>query len=330
MKNVTRLFVIALLLIVVFSMTFPSLAAPKYVLKFNHVLAESEPFHQGFLNWAKRVNQRTNGGLEIIVFPSSKLGVEEDIIEQLKQGSNVGQNTDSARLGMYVPDIAVMNAPYFVDSIDEALKLKDLSIVKKWQKDLADKQGIKVLSFSWIQGFRHMLTNKPIKTPQDLNGLRIRTPGAPIWQESIRSLGAEPVAMNFGEVYVGIQQGSLDGADLVYRNITGAKLYETAKYMSETKHILLINFEVIGKKFFDSLPANYQKILMEECNNAGVETSRAMENDVRDIKTQLVQKGMTLVTDVDIAAFKKAGETAYSKLNLVKARNQIYKELRRK
>ena len=95
-------------------------------MKFNHVLAQSEPYHQGFLNWAKRVNERTNGALEIQVFPSAQLGVEEDIIEQLKQGANVGQNTDSARLGMYVPDIAVMNAPYFVETIDEVDKAQEL------------------------------------------------------------------------------------------------------------------------------------------------------------------------------------------------------------
>ncbi len=224
----------------------------KFVLKFNHVLAESEPFHQGFLNWAQAVKERTNGNLEIQVFPSAQLGVEEDIIEQLKQGVNVGQNTDSARLGMYVPDIAVMNAPYFAETIEDVEKLNDSPTVKQWLKDLEDQHDIKVLSFNWIQGLRHMVTNKPVKSPADLQGLRIRTPGVPVWQESVRSLGAAPVALPFGEVYIGIQQGAIDGAELVYRNVTGGKLYEAAKYVSETSHIMLINFQVVGKKFFDS------------------------------------------------------------------------------
>ncbi|GAB2724436.1 C4-dicarboxylate TRAP transporter substrate-binding protein [Paenibacillus thermoaerophilus] len=299
----------------------------KYVLKFNHVLSESEPFHQGFLNWAERVKERTNGGLEIQVFPSAQLGVEEDIIEQLKQGVNVGQNTDSARLGMYVPDIAVMNAPYFVNSIEEVEKLNELPSVKKWMEELENKHGIKVLSFNWVQGFRHMVTNKPIRTPQDLKGLRIRTPGVPIWQESVRALGASPVALPFGEVYVGLQQGAIDGAELVYRNVTGGKLYEASKYISETKHILLINFEVISKKFFDSLPKEYQDILVEEANKAGLETSRIMEQEAEQIKQELIGKGMTIVSDVDIEAFKKAGEAAYEKLNLTEVRDRIYKEM---
>lgn len=299
----------------------------KYVLKFNHVLAESEPFHKGFKQWAQRVKERTNGGLEIQVFHSAQLGVEEDIIEQIRQGANVGQNTDSARLGMYVPAIAVMNAPYFVDSIDEVAKLRELATVKAWQKELEDKHGIKILSFTWVQGQRHMVTNKPIRTPDDLKGLRIRTPGVPIWQESIRSLGAAPVALPFGEVYIGMEQKAIDGADLVYRNVTGAKLFEVAKYMSETRHILLINFEVMSKKYFDSLPPEYQKILIEECDRAGLETSREMEKEVESLKQQLTQKGMTIVKDVDLAAFKKAGDSAYKVLKLTEVRDNLYKEM---
>ena len=327
-----KLLVFALMAVVILALGAEGLSAPKYVLKFNHVLAESEPYHQGFLNWAKRVSERTNGGLEIQVFHSAQLGVEEDILEQIRQGANVGQNTDSARLGMYVPDIAVMNAPYFVDSIEEVMKLRELSTVKKWLKEVEDKYGFKVLSFAWVQGLRHMVTNKPIRNPQDLKGLRIRTPGAPIWQESIRALGAAPVALNFGEVYLAMQQKAIDGADLVYRNVTGAKLYEVAKYISETKHILLINFEVISKKFFDSLPPDYQKILVEECDKAGFETSKLMEKEIEDIKKFLIQKGMTIIEskDIDIEAFKKAGDSAYKVLNLTKARDDIYKELGKK
>ncbi|HYH01656.1 MAG TPA: C4-dicarboxylate TRAP transporter substrate-binding protein [Bacillota bacterium] len=331
MKNGKKIVVAALSVAVAMAMVFPSFAAPKkYVLKFNHVLAESEPFHQGFLKWAKRVNERTKGGLEVQIFPSAQLGVEEDIIEQLKQGANVGQNTDSARLGMYVPQIAVMNAPYFVETINEVVKLKNLPSIKKWEKELADKHGIKILSFNWIQGLRHIVSNKPVRSPKDLKGQRIRTPGVPIWQESIRAIGASPVAMNFGEVYVGMQQGAVDGADLVYRNVTGAKLYEAAKYISETKHILLINFEVVGSKFFNSLPANYQQILVEECSKAGVETSLVMEKEVLQLKKLVKEKGMTIVEDVDIAAFKKAGEEAYKVLNLTNVKAQLYKEMGKK
>ena len=330
MNKTKRYVVVLLVALVVVSLALPTYSAPKYVLKFNHVLAQSEPFHQGFVNWAKRVSERTKGGLEIQVFPGSQLGVEEDIIEQLKQGAPVGQNTDSARLGMYVPEIAVMNAPYFVSTIEEVDRLKELKTVKKWLKELEDKHGIKVVSFNWVQGMRHMVTNKPIRKPEDLKGLRIRTPGPPIWQESIRSLGAAPVALGFGDFYTAMQQKAIDGADLVYRNVTGSKLWDIAKYISETEHILLINFEVIGKRFFDRLPANYQKILVEECDRAGLETSKLMENEIEELRKVVTQHGMTVVRDVDLEAFKKAGEGAYKVLNLTKVRDQLYKEMGKK
>jgi tripartite ATP-independent transporter DctP family solute receptor len=299
----------------------------KYVLKFNHVLSESEPFHKGLKKWAQRVAERTDGRLEIQVFHSSQLGMEEEILELLRRGAPIGQNTDSARLGVYVPPIAVMTAPYFVDSIDDVVELRRLPTVKQWEKELEEQYGIKILSFNWVQGMRHMVTNKPIKKPVDMEGLRIRSPNAPIWQQTIRSLGSETVVLPFGEIYVGMEQKNINGAELVYRNITDAKLFEVAKYVSETRHILLINFQVVSKGFFDSLPPEYQKILVEECDQAGFETSKKMEIEVETLKAELSQKGMVIVQDVDVNGFQQASEETYRVLNLTNVRYKLYKEM---
>ncbi|GAB4221758.1 MAG: C4-dicarboxylate TRAP transporter substrate-binding protein [Spirochaetales bacterium] len=305
-------------------------AQKQYVLKFNHVLSPNDPYHAGFKKWAEAVAQRTNGNLKIEVFPSAQLGVEEDILEQIRQGANVGQNTDSARLGNYVPGIAVMNAAYFVETLDEVQKLAELDTVKQWKMELERTQGFKVLSFMWVQGFRQMLTNKPIYKPADLNGLRIRTPPAPIWQESIRAIGAIPTALAYGEVYPAMQTKVIDGAELSFTAAYNMKFYEVAKYMSETQHILLINFEVISSKWFNSLPEEYQKILEEECNKAGLEVSRNyMEVLDKNSREEMKKKGMTIIdkSEIDMAAFKKAAEQAYQKLNLVEVRDKLYKEL---
>ena len=221
--------------LVAFSSPIALAQAPKtYTLKFNHVLGPKEPYQQGFMNWAKRVEQRTKGGLKIDVFHSAQLGREEDIIEQIRQGANIGQNTDSARMGNYVPGIAVMNGPYFAETLEEVAKLRKSPTVLRWQEELASKFGLKALSFNWVQGYRHFFTNKPVKTPDDLKGLRIRTPPAPIWQELIRALGAVPVAMAFGEMYPGLQQRAIDGVELVYNNIPGGRFYEVLKFANET------------------------------------------------------------------------------------------------
>lgn len=302
----------------------------KYVLRFNHVLTEKDPYHQAYLEWAEAVAERSNGNLTIDVFHSSQLGVEEDIIEQIRQGANVGQNTDSARLGNYVPGIAVMNGPYFADTLEEVQTLNKLATVEGWKKELAEKYGIKVLSFSWVQGFRHMLTNKPIYSPADMKGLLIRSPNAPIWMESIRSLGATPVALNYGEVYSGVQTKVVDGAGNVYPATYSTRMYEVLDYLSETQHIMLINFAICSADWFNSLPAEYQAILEEECENAGLRVSkRIMGELVDEAKVKLKEEGMTIIpnSEIDIAAFKKNSIAAYEALGLLDVRNQIFKEM---
>jgi TRAP-type transport system periplasmic protein len=305
-------------------------AQQTHTLKFNHVLGPKEPYHQGFLDWAKAVEARTKGGLKIEVFHSSQLGKEEDIIEQIRQGANIGQNTDSARMGNYVPGIAVMNGPYFVETLEDVAKLRKAPTVIKWQEELATKYGLKVLSFSWVQGYRHFFTNKPIRKPEDLKGQRIRTPPAPIWQESIRALGATPVAMNFGDMYPGLQQKAIDGVELVYNNIPGGRFYEVLKFANETRHIMLINFEVVSAKWFDSLPKEHQAALVEECDKAGEATSRRIFKLEDEVEVQLKGRGMTIVEDVDLAAFRKAGEKAYEVLKIQDAKDAVYREIGKK
>ena len=298
--------------------------------EFNHVLTDKDPYHGAFKKWAAEVAAKTKGNLTVDVFHSAQLGVEEDIIEQIKLGSNVGQNTDSARLGNYVKDIAVINAPYFVDNLDDVVKLGSLETVKGWKKELDDKFGIKILSFAWVQGFRQMITNKPIKKPDDLTSQRIRTPGAPIWQESIRAIGATPVAMAYGEMYPGLQTKVIDGLELSFTAAYNGKFFEVAKYACETKHILLINFEIISTKWFNALPPEYQKILEDECNKAGLEVSRNyLETIDVQARKDLQTKGVTVIpsAEIDMAAFKAAGDKAYQKLNLLAVRDKIYKEL---
>ncbi len=328
-KRILLLFTVIAFSLVLFC--FSAFAQQKYMLKFNHVLGPKEPYHLGFQKWAKAVGEKTKGGLKIDVFPSAQLGVEEDILEQIRAGANLGQNTDSARMGNYIPGIAIMNGPYFAETLEEVAKLRNLPTVKAWLDELANKYGFKILSFSWVQGYRHFFTNKPVRNPEDLKGLRIRTPPAPIWQESVRALGATPVALAFGEMYPALQQKVVDGVELVYNNIPAGRFYEVLKYVSETRHIMLINFEAISSKWFNTLPANYQKILVEECDKAGMETSKLiMDKLEKDVKQDLIKRGMVVVDKVDLAAFKKAGEKAYEVLNIADVKQKVFKELGKK
>ncbi len=302
----------------------------QYVLRFNHVLTDRDPYHAAFLSWADAVAERTDGNLRIEVFHSAQLGVEEDIIEQIRQGANIGQNTDSARLGNYVPDIAVMNGPYFADSLEEVQRLNTLPTVQAWLEELEEEYGIKVLSFSWVQGFRNLLTNQPIYAPADVEGLRIRSPNAPIWMESIRSLGATPVALNYGEVYTGVQTRVVDGAGNVYPATYSTRMYEVLDYLNETQHIMLINFQIVSATWFNALPEEYREILVEEAERAGLAVSREiMGRLAEEAQESLTEAGMTIVPhgEIDIDAFKAASVQAYEALGLLDVRNRIFAEL---
>jgi len=304
-------------------------AQARFTIRYNHVLGPAEPYHEGFLAWARRVEERSRGALRMEVFHSAQLGREEDIIEQLRQGAPLGQNTDAARLGNFVPSIAVLNAPYFLDSVEEVTRLRESATVRQWTDELAQRHGLRVLSFGWVQGHRHFFTNRAVRRPDDLRGLRIRTPPAPVWQESIRALGATPVAMAFGEMYPALQQRAIDGVELVYNNIPAGRFWEVLRYGNESRHITLVNFQVISARFFDSLPRELQQVLVEEADRAGLETTRRIQQLEAEVRPQLRARGMTLVEDVDIAAFRRAGERAYEVLNLADARRAVHRDLGR-
>jgi TRAP-type C4-dicarboxylate transport system substrate-binding protein len=133
--------------------------------------------------------------------------------------------------------------------------------------------------------------------------------------------------MAFGEMYSGLQQKAIDGVELVYNNIPGGRFYEVLKYANETKHIMLINFEVVSAKWFDSLPKEYQTALLEEADKAGEETSREIFRLEAEVEQQLKGRGMVINKDVDLAAFRKVGEKAYEVLKILDARNAVYKEI---
>ncbi|MBO1437648.1 C4-dicarboxylate TRAP transporter substrate-binding protein [Meiothermus sp. CFH 77666] len=313
------------------SLAFLSLAlvwgAPTYTLRYNHVLGPGHPYHAALQQWAQRVSERTNGDLQILVFHSAQLGVEEDIIEQLRQGVPVGQNTDGARLGNYVREFGVFNGPYFVDNYQTVERLLRLPVVQTWVDRLANQYGIRVLCFNWVQGYRHFMTNRPVRSPQDLQGLRIRTPPAPVWQESVRALGATPVALPFGEIYSALQQRAIDGAELVYANIPDMSLWEVVRYVNETKHFLLINFQVVGEAWFRRLPLGYRNILTEECRRAGQAVSRQIEENEARIKQEIQRRGMIIVSDINLAPFQQAGLSAYQRLGIFEVRRLIYSQL---
>jgi TRAP-type C4-dicarboxylate transport system substrate-binding protein len=154
--------------------------AKTYILKMSTQLAPDSIMVQGFNKWAETVGEKTDGVLTIQVYPSAQLGSDEDVIEQAIQGANVAVLTDGGRMSNYVKDIGIIGMPYIADDYAELRKITETPIFNGWIAQLAEQDGIRMLSANWYDGPRNFLTNVPLNLPADLRGQRIRTPGAPV------------------------------------------------------------------------------------------------------------------------------------------------------
>lgn len=297
-----------------------------YVLKMSTQLNESSPMVGGFKKWAEKVSERTNGNLKIEIFPSAQLGSDEDVIEQAIQGVNVAVLTDGGRMSNYVKDIGIIGMPYIADNYDDVLEITKTGTFQAWKDKLASENGIQVLSFNWYDGPRHFLTNKPVKTPADLNGIRIRTPGAPVWSKSVAAMGATPVAMSWPDTYNGVMSKAIDGCEAQNTASYGLRIYEVLKYINKTSHFQLVNGIIVGSRWFEKLPDEYQSILIEECVAAATVNARLVEKMADEFEAKMVAEGMEVVQP-DVDAFKAASEKAYDELGFNELRKTIFKEI---
>lgn len=290
--------------------------AQDYTLRLSMVIGETDPLYKGYERFAQSVIKRTNGAVQVDVFPDAQLGQDEDVMEQALLGAAVAFNTDAGRLGVRVPEMGIVLAPYLFEDPLQSQKLYDSDLYKGWVSKLEEQHGLTVLALNYYVGARHFITHKPITKPSDLNGLKIRTPGAPVWQETIRALGATPVALPWVETYPALQQGVVDGAEAQHPGSWGLKLHEVAKHISKTGHIMLMNGPVVGTGWFKSLPEKYQVIIQEEAIAAGTWTTKEVLASESDFEAKMVAAG-SIVTQPDVAAFREAAKGAYVALDMV-------------
>ncbi|SFU83157.1 C4-dicarboxylate TRAP transporter substrate-binding protein [Butyrivibrio sp. INlla21] len=308
-------------------------AGGDYTIKMSTQLSEGSPFVDGFYAWADAVKEKTDGHVTIEVYPSAALGSDEDVIEQALQGANVAVLTDCGRMGNYVKEMGILNAAYFADNYEEMQKFMETDTFKGWTDELESQHGIKILNFGWCDGFRHFLTNKPIYSPDDLKGVLIRTPGADVWSKSIESLGATPVStVGWADVYNAVQTKTIDGAEGQTSASYPAALYEVLDYMDQTGHILLMNGIIVGEKYWETIPEEYQKIIIDECAVAAQNASKVVQDQAADNEAKMAEAGMTIIPpeEIDIEAFRKASEKAYEELGFTELRAELYEKIGKK
>lgn len=297
----------------------------KYELKVSTTQAESSIIVEGLQELAKKVEEKTEGGLKITVYPSSSLGVEEDIIDQAIQGMNVAVLTDAGRMADYVPEMGIFNMAYFVDNYDEALKVMETETFKGWKEDLTT-HDLRILTFNYYDGARSFMGHKEAKTPNDLKGIVVRTPGAAPYVESMKAMGATPYNIAWSEVYNGIQTKSIDACEVQYTSAVSSHIYEVCKVVNKTEHINLLNCLVTSEIWFNKLPEEYKNILIETAEETAYANGKKIESLQAEMEKTLVDNGMKIV-EVDKGAFKEAVKKAYDTLNYTQLREKIYKEI---
>ncbi|MFT4171065.1 MAG: C4-dicarboxylate TRAP transporter substrate-binding protein [Rhodocyclaceae bacterium] len=299
-----------------------SAVAQTYLLNVSTALVADDPMYKGLLEFKKNVEARSKGRIKVKTFPASQLGSDEDIIEQIKAGAGIALITDGARLEPYAREFGILTAPYLVDNYAAMRKVVASPLFESWGKTLHDKGGFQVFSFNWYQGERHLVTNKPVSKPTDLAGVRMRTPGAPLWLESVRALGATPTPMPWTESYSALQLKAIDAVEAQLPAIYGSRLYEVAKYITKTRHIQLMTGLVGSAKWFDKLPADLQVIVREESLNAGDHASQLTLGQLATYEKDMQAKGMK-ISSVDVTPFVAASKAVYDKFGYGDLRKQI-------
>jgi tripartite ATP-independent transporter DctP family solute receptor len=301
----------------------PAVAADQ-TLSINTALTTTDPLYKGLESFRDAVAERSGGTIEVKLFPNSQLGPDEDVLEQARAGAPVAVVVDGGRLAVFQKEFGVLGAPYLASGYDGIRKVVTSPLFEEWVAKLHDASGHQVLSFNWWQGERELWTNKPVSTPADLAGVRMRTPGAPVWMETIKAMGATPTPMPFAEVYSALQQNVIDAVEAQLPAGKGAKLPEVTKVLTKTGHINLITGLVTSAAWFDSLTPEQQTMLREEALKAGDVASYGTRDSLAAIEADLKAQGMT-VTEIDVTPFKEATAGVYDTLGYGDLRDQLQK-----
>lgn len=315
MKTTTLLSAIALTLA-------GNYALADYKLNVSFAVSGQDPIVQAMENAKERIEERSDGELAIEVFPNSQLGSDEDVVEQIRSGANIAILIDAGRLSEYQPELGILSAPYLVDEHTQYDQITSTDLYAEWVDSLADNSGLRLMNYNWFQGSRNMLTKKPVQTPADLDGVRVRTINSPVWLKTITAMGATPTPLPWSDVYSALQLGSVDGAEAQLTAADGQNLQEVITNIALTGHIHLMTGIATSDQWYQSLPANLQTILDEELDRAGREASQATVDAQASVRARMEDAGVTF-NEVDIDLFRDQMGSVYSELGYDQYREQL-------
>lgn len=294
-----------------------ALAAPKYVLRFNTVAAPTQPQVLAMQKFAEIVDELSNGDIKVEVYHSGQLGDQKTGLLAVMRGDieMAGDGSPSwfADLGA-MPEFGVFEAAYVFKDLDHLYRVMSSKMVQDLFDKLAAKTGLRVLDV-WYLGTRELnLVEKvgPVKKPEQLKGVKLRMPNNKTFLDMGRALGANPTPMAFGEVYLALKTGAIDGQDNPLPTDLSAKFVEVTKYIVLTDHQIGMICPVINEKLWKSLPEEYRVYIKK-----AMEVARAfmnytvLEQEAKLLK-QFVQEYKMEIVVPDKEAFMKHAKEFYS------------------
>ena len=282
--------------------------AAEIELKFGHVGAPGSLFEASANEFAKRVNERMAGKVKIVTFGSSQLGKDKELLQKLKLGT-VDFALPSSVMSTVADEFGLFEMPYLVKN-REHMKRIEKEIFWSKIEPAAEAKGYKIIAV-WENGFRHITNNvRPINKPEDLKGIKLRTPKGEWRVKMFQAYGANPTPMAFSEVFTALKTGVIDGQENPFAQIWSAKFQEVQKYLSLTGHVYTPAYVTVGKAKWESLPAD----IRTEIEQIAKETQGYVYDTAAALETDLLGKlkaGGIAVNEADKAAFVKASAGIY-------------------
>ncbi len=282
-------------------------------LRFAHFAAEDHPGHLAALQFKEAVERRTGGQITVEIFPNNQLGSPPEILEQNVLGAIDMSVATQGALGQYSQKFAVVMLPFVFRDYEHAYAVLDGPFIEWAAPDLAD-EGLVFLS-NWEWGFRN-LTNavRPVESPADVEGLRLRTPPEVQLVAAMEALGASVQQISFSELYQALSQGVVDGQENPLPVIYFNNLYEVQNHLTLTQHVYNSMTHVMSLEIWEQLTAEQQTIIREESARAGQFMRRAVQESEEELISLLEAEGMTVVRPEDPAIFQSVMGPAYDRI----------------
>src|SRR5690625_2291002 len=286
-----------------------SAAADPVAIKVAYENHPGEPTDQVMNYWADLLKERSNGEITRELYPSSQLGSKGDVMDQALMGMNVITITDVGFLADYEPDLAALYGPFLTENSEKLLEIYESPWFAEKEQALRE-QGVHLVITNYNYGDRHIIAKKPIRTPDDLAGMKIRVPNNPIQIKAFEAMGATPTPMPLADVYPALTQGVIDGAENPLSVLYGQKLHEPANYLSLINYLTTVAVWMGGEAFFSTLPEEQLKLIHETGYEAGLYSQQlAKESEEEFIK--LMQEEGVEVIEPDREAFKEKALQVY-------------------